>query len=121
MVYINAGHNPPFLFKDDGEKENLDVGTTVLGVFDPLPFISEGFIPDLSGFTLFSYTDGVTETENEAGDEIGSDRIEELVNEIHKKKLTLIHEQLLTELDEFRGSIAYKDDITMLSCRVEPK
>jgi phosphoserine phosphatase RsbU/P len=121
MVYINAGHNPPFLFNGAGEMQELDVGTTVLGVFDPLPFISEGFIPDLDGFTLFAYTDGLTETENEQGVEIGSERIAEFMQNNHNKNLAIIHEELLNELDRFRGSVGFKDDITMLSCKVEER
>jgi sigma-B regulation protein RsbU (phosphoserine phosphatase) len=121
MVYVNAGHNPPFMFDENQELINLDTGTTILGVFDPLPFISEGFIPDLKGFTLFCYTDGLTETENEAGEEIGSERIQEILEEKHNKNLGIIHEELLQELDDFRGSVAYKDDITILSCRVEAR
>jgi phosphoserine phosphatase RsbU/P len=118
MVYVNAGHNPPYLFNAADEMEELTIGTTVLGVFDPLPFISEGFIPDLDGFTLFSYTDGLTETENDQGVEIGSDRIAEFLKENHHKNLTKIHQELLDEIDEFRGKVAYKDDITILSVKV---
>ncbi len=118
MVYVNAGHNPPYLFNAAGEMEELTTGSTVLGVFDPLPFISEGFIPDLDGFTLFCYTDGLTETENEAGVEIGSDRIAEFFQENHQQNLTKIHQLLLDEIDGFRGNVDYKDDITILSCKV---
>ena len=121
MVYVNAGHNPPYLFNNSGEMQELTIGSTVLGVFDPLPFISEGFIPDLDGFTLFCYTDGLTETENDAGVEIGSDRIAEFFQENHHKNLTKIHQALLDEIDEFRGKVDYKDDITVLSCKVEAR
>lgn len=121
MVYVNAGHNPPYLFNTSGKMQELTTGSTVLGVFDPLPFLSEGFIPDLDGFTLFCYTDGLTETENEAGVEIGSDRIAEFFQENHHKNLTKIHQELLDELDEYRGKMAYKDDITILSCKVEAR
>jgi len=121
MVYVNSGHNPPFLINSDGELQELDIGSTILGVFDPLPFISEGFIPDLDGFTLFAYTDGLTETENAAGDEIGSEKIADFMKNNYKKSLAIIHQELLDELDRFRGDIPYKDDITMLSCKVESK
>ena len=121
MVYVNSGHNPPYLFNAAGEMEELTTGSTVLGVFDPLPFISEGFIPDLDGFTLFCYTDGLTETENEKGVEIGSDRIAEFFHENHQKNLTKIHQVLLDEIDEFRGNMDFKDDITILSCKVEAR
>jgi sigma-B regulation protein RsbU (phosphoserine phosphatase) len=121
MVYVNAGHNPPFLFNANGSMEELTTGSTVLGVFDPLPFISEGFIPDLDGFTLFCYTDGLTETENNEGVEIGSDRIAEYFQENRNKNLTKIHQELLDEIDRFRGNVDYKDDITILSCKVEAR
>jgi phosphoserine phosphatase RsbU/P len=121
MVYVNAGHNPPYLFNAADDMEELTTGTTVLGVFDPLPFISEGFIPDLDGFTLFCYTDGLTETENDRGVEIGSDRIAEFLQENHHKNLTKIHQELLDEIDKFRGKVAYKDDITILSVKVESR
>ena len=121
MVYVNSGHNPPFLLNTDGEMEELTTGSTILGVFDPLPFISEGFIPDLDGFTLFCYTDGLTETENEEGVEIGSERIAAFFKENHHKNLTKIHQSLLDEIDDYRGNVAYKDDITILSCKVEAR
>ena len=121
MVYVNAGHNPPFLINSAGELQELDIGSTILGVFDPLPFLSEGFIPDLDGFTLFAYTDGLTETENAAGEEIGSERIADFIKNNYKKSLAIIHQEILDDLDIFRGNIPFKDDITMLSCKVESK
>ncbi len=121
MVYVNAGHNPPFLINSAGELQELDIGSTILGVFDPLPFLSEGFIPDLDGFTLFAYTDGLTETENAAGEEMGSERIADFIKNNYKKSLAIIHQEILDDLDLFRGNIPFKDDITMLSCKVESK
>ena len=121
MVYVNAGHNPPIIFDSNGEMQELDTGTTVLGIFEPLPFISEGFIPDLDGFTLLAYTDGLTETENMQGVEIGSEKIIEFMQENHKNNLTDIHKGLLKEIDEFRGNKDFKDDITILSCKVEAR
>lgn len=122
MVYVNAGHNPPYLIDDvTGEMTCLDVGTTILGVFEPLPFVSEGFVPDLEGFTLFAYTDGVTETENHEDEEFGSERIEAYLKESSSKRLGDIHKDVLALLDDFRKDRHYKDDITMLSCRVEAR
>lgn len=121
MVYINAGHNPPFLADKNGNISQLDIGTTILGVFDPLPFVSEGFLPDLEGFTMFAYTDGVTETENAVDEEFGSERIEEYLKESHRRPLSQMHKDMLGLLDEFRQDKPYKDDITMLSCRVEAR
>ncbi|MEJ0029264.1 MAG: hypothetical protein WDO15_02320 [Bacteroidota bacterium] len=43
----------------------------------PLPFMNEGFVTDLKNFTLLAYTDGVTETMNEAGQEFGLNSLQD--------------------------------------------
>jgi len=119
LVYVNSGHNPPYLVNKKGEMIALTEGSTVLGAFDKLPFINEGFIDNLDGFTLFAYTDGLTETENPAGEEFGSEPIEAYFSKNFTKPLTEIHKDILDMADAFREAIPYRDDITMLSCKVE--
>ena len=62
LNYINAGHNPPILYAD-GVALPLKLGTTMLGVFDELPFINEGEIDIEPGSLLFNYTDGLMDFE----------------------------------------------------------
>ena len=90
-------------------------------MFHPLPFINEGFVTDLDSFSLFLYTDGLTETENDAEEEFGSERIQEFLEDNLNKDLKNIHGELLDELDKFKGSKPYKDDITLVSCRLEER
>ncbi|MEM7109586.1 MAG: PP2C family protein-serine/threonine phosphatase [Bacteroidota bacterium] len=118
LVYINSGHNPPILV-NKGEVILLEEGSTVLGAMHPLPFLNEGFITDLDEFLLFSYTDGVTETENENNEEFGLEKLTEYFKANGKSDLKKIHQDIIIELDEFKGLNGYKDDITMLSCKVE--
>jgi len=121
LVYVNAGHNPPFLIDKQNGVRELDEGCTVLGMFHPLPFINEGFVTDLNSFSLYLYTDGLTETENEEDEEFGSERIQSFLEENKTTDLKLIHKNLLDELDEFKGKLPYKDDITLVSCRLEER
>ena len=118
MVYVNAGHNPPILWDKKGMRL-LEEGSTVLGAMHPLPFINEGFIPDLDEFFLFCYTDGLTETINEEGKEFGVDYLTTYFEKNHNKDLKTIHQDLIVALDGFKGRNSYRDDITLLSCRVE--
>ena len=120
MVYINAGHNPPILVKNDNEILLLEDGSTVLGAIHPLPFVDEGFITDLEDFMLFCYTDGLTETVNEKDEEFGSDRLIDYFKNNGFKDLQEIHQDVIIQLDEFKGRNSYRDDITILSCRVNP-
>ncbi len=117
LTYINSGHNPPMLIRDNGF-DYLKKGTTVLGAFDPLPFIDEGKVEDIDRFFLFSYTDGVTETFNKNREEFGQDRLEELITKNASKELSEIHDLLISTLEEFREDTPHNDDITVLSCKV---
>jgi phosphoserine phosphatase RsbU/P len=119
MVYVNAGHNPPMLVDKDNKIRLLEEGSTVLGAMHPLPFINEGFITDLSEFTLLAYTDGLTETTNEEGHEFGPESLLKYFEENHKKDLRVIHQDIIVRLDGFKGNNSYRDDITLLTCRVE--
>lgn len=121
LVYVNAGHNPPFLIDRAHGVRLLDEGCTVLGMFHPLPFLNEGFVTDIDSFSLYLYTDGVTETENEAEEEFGSERIQEFLEKNKDTDLKLIHTNLLGELDKFKGKKPYKDDITLVSVRLEER
>ena len=67
---------------------------------------------------MFLYTDGLTETNNEKGEEYGPDRLRSFVESRIDKDLKQIHEELMTELDEFKGKNSYHDDITILSCKM---
>jgi len=119
LIYVNAGHNAPLLVDRKNGIRLLEEGSTILGMFEPLPFLNEGFIDDLEDFTLFCYTDGVTETEDEKGEEYGPERLDEYFKANHYKELNMIHQDIILELDAFKGKNPYKDDITMLTCRVE--
>ncbi|NJN43176.1 MAG: PP2C family protein-serine/threonine phosphatase, partial [Flammeovirgaceae bacterium] len=117
LVYVNAGHNAPLLCTKEGIRL-LEDGCTVLGAMHPLPFINEGFVTDLDEFVLFCFTDGLTETLSESGEEFGSARLQEYFTKNYQKDLKTIHQDIIVDLDGFKGRNGYRDDITMLSCRV---
>ena len=119
MVYVNAGHNPPLLFEKGKGVRQLEEGSTVLGAMHPLPFINEGFITDLAEFTLLAYTDGLTETTNDEGREFGHDSLREYFEQNYHKNLKTMHQDIIVQLDGFKGRNSYRDDITLLTCRVE--
>ncbi len=118
LVYVNAGHNPPILWDKKHGIRLLEEGSTVLGAMHPLPALQEGFITDLDNFLLFCYTDGLTETVNEQGVEYGSRSLVDYFTKNHNKDLKTIHQDIIVGLDGFKGTNSYRDDITMLSCRV---
>lgn len=120
LVYINAGHNPPILCTPGKPLRLLEEGSTVLGAMHPLPFLHEGFVTDLDDFLVFCYTDGLTETLNEENNEFGQAPLLTYFSDqgIFRKDLKSIHQDLIVQLDTFKGRRGYHDDITLLSCRV---
>lgn len=120
LEYINCGHNE-IILKHEDKIELLNDGTTVLGMFDPLPFLETKKLTKLDEFFLFTYTDGLTETFNENDEAFEFDRLLEIIKGECPEDLSDLHDKILKSLNEFKGSRSFHDDITMLSCRIQNK
>ena len=70
-------------------------------------------------FLLFCYTDGLTETINEQGLEYGLQLVLDYFENGKARDLGIIHQDIIIALDGFKGRNGYRDDITLLSCRVQ--
>ena len=120
LQYINCGHNE-IILKSEGDLVQLNEGTTVLGMFNPLPFLESKKVENLSDFSLFMYTDGLTETFNKDDQSFGYSGVAHLLSNIDMHDLPKLHSTILDSLNEFKGDRSFDDDITMLSCRVQNK
>jgi len=117
IKYINAGHNPPALIYDN-KVELLDKGTTILGVFNKLPFLNEQEINLPRPALLFAYTDGLTETASESGEEYGHERLHDFLINNNSEEEEAIHAKIYNELKAFKGKSAFPDDITYWTCKL---
>ncbi len=117
LHYINAGHTPPFLIMD-GEVVRLCNGTTVLGWMPELPFLEIGGVCLTSDALLFTYTDGLTDVRNAAGEDFSEDMVLEFLQKNAHLPAKDINTLLLQEVEAFKGDEPYPDDITVLSCRI---
>lgn len=119
MQYINAGHNPPFICHN-GQFSLLEQGTTGLGMFEKLPFITEGMVQFRPGSVLCCYTDGIVELENDKGESLGLDRLQSFYSSLTPSfSMSDLHGMIVEELDRYRGTTHYVDDLTLLSCRIK--
>jgi sigma-B regulation protein RsbU (phosphoserine phosphatase) len=116
LNYVNAGHNPPFLFTDKGVFF-LAEGSTILGGFNQLPSLDVTTL-QADSFLLFCFTDGFTETYNEQGEEFGVQLLGDFIEKNKSLDQKELHIKLLEYLNTFKGNNAYADDITLLSCKV---
>ncbi|WP_226388884.1 PP2C family protein-serine/threonine phosphatase [Penaeicola halotolerans] len=121
LNYINAGHNLPILCQNEGRQvEALDAGTTILGAFEELPFLKQGVIENLNHFTVHLFTDGLTETFNDAQEYYGDERFYDFIKTHSLMDPERFHEYFFRELDVWRNGQPYIDDVTLLSIEVKP-
>ena len=112
LRYANCGHLSALLLRQDGALERLDSTSTVLGLFKEwASAIEERTLS--AGDTLVLYTDGITESFNDAGEEFGEQRlIEALLRHVGLDAQSL----LAAIVDEVRHFSPYEqqDDITLI-------
>jgi sigma-B regulation protein RsbU (phosphoserine phosphatase) len=118
LKYINAGHYPPILCKNK-KITRLDKGCTVIGAFEKMPKIEEMIIDLNEDSLILTFTDGLTELKNKEGDFLQDKQIEEFVCKNNKLPIKDFNKKLLKEIDEFKASKNYEDDIAILTCKVK--
>ncbi len=109
----NAGHLPPVLIKH-GVKGELNHSGLPLGMFCDAEF-SVNKVRLNSGDSLLLFTDGVTETVNDAGTEFGTERLFGAINGGGFASPGELIGKCVSHVDEFRGSAQRHDDLTMLA------
>jgi len=115
LVYVNAGHPRPILFKSD-RIERLDVGGTILGPLEDTEF-NRGFAFMEPGDLLVLYTDGIIEATNADGDIYDEKRLIEFVNANISSPAFEIIRDLFREIRDFAGSVRLQDDTTAVVIR----
>jgi phosphoserine phosphatase RsbU/P len=117
LHFVNSGHTPPFLIVGE-QVIRLTNGTTILGFLPELPDIDVGGICLTTDATLFTYTDGLTDLRNPAGDDFSDELLEEFLLSHAKLPARTLNARLLDHIDRFRQNQPYPDDITVLTCRI---
>ena len=113
LQYINAGHNPPFLFdKKTKDLVELKDGCPGIGMLDEIPFINEGIKTIENPSKLICFTDGLAELENNKGEEIGLSELEKCMS--NNASVDVNFECLKKSLNLKKGNPALFDDITIL-------
>jgi serine phosphatase RsbU (regulator of sigma subunit)/predicted enzyme related to lactoylglutathione lyase len=112
LRYANCGHLSALLLRSGGDLERLDSTSTVLGLFNKWD-CSIGESRLFPGDTLVLYTDGVTESFNDSGEEFGEER---LVDVLRRHRESSPQALLATVIDEVRRFSPHEqsDDITLI-------
>ena len=115
FVYANGGHNPPALAHADGSSSVLPTTEGIaLGVADGFDYKERSVSLD-PGDTLVLYSDGVTEAMNEAGEEYGMERLQEVIAATSSGGAEEVTGAIFDSVKEFAGDAPQSDDITCLT------
>ena len=118
VVLARAGHCPAAIVNIGGNgrllrSEGLAIGLDRRDLFgSTLEVERHEFHP---GDVLVLYTDGVVESRNSTGEEFGYDRLLEAIKRHRHESAQVLHDALISELNEFRdGRDEFLDDQTLL-------
>ena len=115
LLYINAGHFPPFL-KYKNSLTRLEQGCTVIGAFENIDHIDLGECALEGEGMILTFTDGLTDLQNPKGQFFDESLIEKSLAKYQGHSAKEFNQSLLTQLEEFKGEMDYPDDIAVLTC-----
>jgi serine phosphatase RsbU (regulator of sigma subunit) len=118
LEYANGGHNPPLLVRaKNGGAVELEAGGPILGIL-PDPQYSNTVVALNPGDILTLFTDGVTEQENEAGDEFSTSRLKEVVMSRETEPAAALVASITEAVSAFAGTKPQVDDLTVVVVKI---
>lgn len=120
LIYVNAGHNPPMLFRGcraNCDPKRLEAGGTVVGLL-PGATYSDATVAMEEGDLLVLFTDGITETMNTADEEWGEARLIHAIRACKDSCPQEIMAHIMRAADEFAAAAEQHDDMTLVVLRV---
>ncbi|MEE4193469.1 MAG: SpoIIE family protein phosphatase [Halieaceae bacterium] len=117
MVYSNAGHNPPYLMRSNGEMERLENRHgPVIGAMEGIAYGEDSTVLAPADM-LYLYTDGVTEAMDIAGSLYGEERLRERLRGADYPAAKDAVEDTVDDVWRYQGDASQADDITIMSVR----
>jgi sigma-B regulation protein RsbU (phosphoserine phosphatase) len=113
VSFANAGHVAPLLVSKDGV-EAMHSTDIVVGILPNAQYRNQS-LTLAAGDSLVLFTDGVTEAENIAEEQLGLDPVCEMLRTMHGRDADAILDTIDTHVHEFIGEVPNGDDVTMLA------
>jgi len=116
--YVNAGHNPPLILRNNNHLERLQAKRgLVLGAIHNTPYIHNEIQLE-QGDMLYFYTDGVTEAINKHHVMFSEKRLREIIHKYRSESLKNIVMGIIKEIEAFAEGVEQADDITLMVLRI---
>jgi phosphoserine phosphatase RsbU/P len=116
--FVNAGHNPPYVFTKNEEIKELSDGGIILGMMPDIKY-KVGKIKLNKNDWLVTYTDGVTEAMTAEDEEFEEKRVIDFIKmNSDCPSPEQFNKLLIEKINEFVGDVPQNDDITLLTLRI---
>lgn len=115
--YVNAGHNPPLIIRQDGTVDRLTAGGIILGIMPKFVY-QEGKAQLHRGDALVLFSDGVTEAARlDVDEEFGEERLGQVIGESRSANSAELVQEILKSVNDFTQGAPPADDITVVLAR----
>ena len=123
LLFTNAGHLPPlwyhaglrqWTFLQDTTPYSREIADLPLGVI-PGTVYTQTAVQLEPDDLLLLYTDGVTESRDDRGEQLGLSSLLEMARSLPAGSASAAGEAFLAALERFRGSVLAEDDETVVS------
>jgi sigma-B regulation protein RsbU (phosphoserine phosphatase) len=116
LQYVNAGHNPPMIFRASGDVVRLDVGGPVIGLIEGCEY-EQGQVTLDPGDVLVAYTDGVSEAMNSGQEEWGEEQLAATTLPARTMNCGELIGRIMRAADRFAAGAPQHDDMTLVVIR----
>lgn len=117
LTYVNAGHNPPLIFRKDHPLMRLETGGPVVGLLPSFPY-TQATVELQPRDVLIAFTDGISEAMNVSDQEWGEDQLIECVRRAAGCDARQTIAQILAGADDFAAGAKQHDDMTLIVLKV---
>jgi len=118
LTYVNSGHNPPAVFRRDGNTVNWLRRTAPAIGLDEHYYPGTDTVVFSSGDILLLYTDGLTEAFNTEMEEFGAERLAEFLQSAADLTPSDMLQVVRQGVGAYSGDIPLSDDLTLVALKV---
>ena len=117
MRYVNAGHNPPYIIKANGNVDVLPNSNDIcMGVTEGFPY-QESILKLEKGDMLVAFTDGVTEACDPSNNLYGEGRLESLLATLRDNTTQEVTSAIDNAVNAHANGAEQSDDITIMAIK----
>ena len=113
--WVNAGHQPAVIRKNNGEYDQIESSAPPLGVIRQKDkSVYNIHKMKLNGSRFYAFTDGLSESLNDKGEEIGIDGSIDIIEQNYSKETTKQLDNITKSVINVSKSQKLTDDLTLI-------